>query len=353
MSNRARFLSFITTAVASIAGIALFGIACRGVWALSVHIQRGDTPSTLLVGLLSLAAFLVSLVFLMPSAVRHMIELGGKPGYHGPVSFGASLVLFAVLLACAEAGRQPGNLVFGILSRASFAALVAVFSVLFLVLFIYPGFAYPARKRDEPTVPAPKARLVEGLDHIKSPWLRGAIRITGTGYLVLLGFAFYAHQFAQVIPEPAIVEANRRYLVLTCFLTLLPWGALLAAHPISYGSTLTDHVRAKWFLLLSIGLVHGLACIALPERGLPIVANALLEAKLEIQSYQVISSKPKSGLRGCGAKVVILLNPEPGRNYDLCRVPVTIAERTKSGDMLDVIGKSAGFGMTIEGFKLR
>jgi hypothetical protein len=351
--GRGLFVPLITTVVAIVTGAALFATACRGIWALSVHIQRGDTSSALSVGLLSIAAFVVSLLFLMPSALRHIIELGGKPGYRGPITFGASLVLFAVLLASAGAERQPGNLVFGILTRASFAALVLTYSVLFLIVFIYPGYAYPARQRDEPTVPAPKPRIVQGLDHIKSPWLRGAIRITGIGYLMLLGFAFYAHQFAHVIPEPAIVEANRRYLILTCLLTLLPLGALLAAHPISDGSTLTDHFRAKVFPLLGIGLIHGLACIVLPERGLPIVANALLEAKLEIQSFQVTSAKPKSGLRGCGAKMVILLNPETGRNYDLCRVPVKIAERAKSGDLLDVLGKSSGFGLTIEGFKLR
>jgi hypothetical protein len=352
--GRGLFVPIITTTVAIITGAALFATACRGIWALSVHIQRGDTSSALSVGLLSLAAFLVSLAFLMPSVLRRMIELGGKPGYRGPISFGASLVLLAVLLACAGAERQPGNLMFGILTRASFAALVLTYSVLFLIVFIYPGYAYPARQRgDALPVQAPRPRIVNGLDHIKTPWLRGVIRVAALGYLALWGFAFYAFQFAQVIPEPVIVEANRRYLVWTVLLSLLPLGAFLAAAPISDGKTFMDHVRAKWFLLLGIGLFNGFAFIDLPERGLPILANALFEAKLEVQSYQVISAKPKSGLRGCGARVVILLNPETGRSYGLCRVPIKIAERAKSGDMLDVLGRSAGFGLTIERFQLR
>jgi hypothetical protein len=297
---------------------------------------------------------LVSLAFLMPGVLRRMIELGGKPGYRGPISFGASLVLFAVLLASAGAERQPGNLVFGILARGSFAALVLAFSALFLVLFIYPGFAYPARRKgDAPPVQAPSLQVVKGLDHIKTPWMRGVIRVAAFGYLALWGFAFYVFQFANVIPEPAIVEANRRYLVLTTLLSLLPMGAFLAAAPISNGKTFMDHVRAKWFLFLGFGLINGFAVMDVMERGLPIVANAVLGAKLEIRSYKVISAKPKSGLRGCGAKVVILLNPETDRSYDLCRMPQEIAERARSGDMLDVLGKSAGFGMTIERLQLR
>lgn len=351
---RVSITSLITKAVALITGLVLFGIACRGIWALSVHIQRGDASSALSVGVLSLAAFLVSLLFLMPSTLRHIIELDGKPGYRGPISFGASLVLFAVLLASAGVERQSGNLVLGLLPRSSFYAIVLTYCSLFLIVFIYPGFAYPARRqRGAPPVPDPKPRIVQGLDHIKSPWLRGVIRVAALGYLALWGFAFYVFLSANVIPEPAIVEANRRYLVLTTLLSLLPVGAFLAAAPISDGKTLPDHVRAKWFLFLGFGLITGFAVMDVTERGLPIVANAVLESKLEIRSYKVISAKPKSGLRGCGAKIVILLNPETGRSYDLCRVPIKIAERAKGGDMLDILGRSAGFGMTIERFQLR
>lgn len=352
--NRVRFLSIITTVVATITGLALIATAGTGLLALIVHSQRGDTSSALAVGLFSIAAFLVSLVFLLPSALRRMIELSGKPGYRGPITFATSLVLLAVLLASAVSVRASGNLVFGTIPRGTFYGIMLMYFALFLLLFVYPGFGFPARRqREAPPVHDHKPRVVQGFDHIKSPWLRRAITVTIVGHLVIWVFAFYALLFANVVPKPVIVETNRSYLVWTIILSIVPLSVLIAAQPIIGGQTLMDHVRVKRLMLLGLGAANGAACIALPERGLPIIANAVLEAKLETQSYQVISAKAKSGLRGCGAKVVVLLNPETGRSYDLCRVPVNIAERAKSGDMLDVIGTSAGFGMTIEGFKLR
>jgi hypothetical protein len=118
--GRQRFVSAITTTVAIITGLALFMIAGTGVRALGVHILRGDTVSALSVAGLLLAAFVVCLMFLMPGALRQMIELGGRPGYRGPMAFGASLVLLAVLVASAGAEGRSGNLVLGLLPRAAF-----------------------------------------------------------------------------------------------------------------------------------------------------------------------------------------------------------------------------------------
>lgn len=266
--GRERFVLVISTTVAILTGLALFAIACRGIWGLSIYIQREEILSALSIGVLSLGAFLLSLLFLMPKAFRHIIQLGGKPENRGPITFGASLVLLAVLLASAVSVRESGNLVFGVLPRGYFSAVVALFSVMFLALFVFPGLAYPARRKgDALSVQTPTLRTVKGLYNIKTPWLRRVIKITVIGNVALWGLAVYAQLFAQVIPEPGIVEANRRYLILTFLLSLLPLSMLLVATPINGGSTLMDHVRAKGFLLLGIGVLNGFACIDVSERG--------------------------------------------------------------------------------------
>lgn len=164
---------------------------------------------------------------------------------------------------------------------------------------------------------------------------------------MLLAFCFW--QFAQVIPDPAILDANRSWFALSLLLVSLPITIPILRAPITGDATTwTDHLRAKWAHVLGVVMFNGLIVLALPERGLPILANAALGASWETRPYMVISATAKSGLRGCGARIEILLNPATGRTYGLCGMPKIIAERARPGDTLNVLGKTSGYGLVIE-----
>ena len=341
----AKYISLLTASVSVITGLALFGIAWAGVRVAIIHVLHGDPSRALIVGTMALVAFLTCLLFLMPSMLRQFVERGARPDLLGPIRFGASLVLLTLLLGYAVLLMRPEALLFGVLPRGGLFSMTLIFAMLFCLVFIYPGLAYPKGIQAPP--PRPKPQIVHAPPQLP-PVLRGAFRTLIIANVLLGLFSAYAFLFGRVIPDPTIVEANREYLLLSAFLASLPLGLHIATRPITQGRTLIDHLRAKGPLLLSVIAVNGLVCLALPERGLPILANALGDAKPEARSYRVISARPMSGLKFCGAKVVIELDPETGRRFDLCHMPVNIAERAKPGDTLYFSGKSAGFGLTPE-----
>lgn len=341
----AKYISLLTASVSVVTGLALFGIAWAGVRVAIIHVLHGDPSRALIVGTMALVAFLTCLLFLMPSMLRQFVELGARPDLRGPIRFGASLVLLTLMVGYAVLLMRPEALLFGVLPRGALFPMTLIFAMLFCLVFIYPGLAYPKGVQVPP--PRPKPQIVHGPPQLP-PVLRGAFRTLIIANVLLGLFSAYAFLFGRVIPDPTIVEANREYLLLNAFLVSLPLGLHFAARPITQGRTLIDHLRAKGPLLLSVIAVNGLVCLALPERGLPILANALCDAKPEARSYRVISARPMSGLKFCGAKVVIELDPETGRRFDLCHMPVNIAERAKPGDTLYFSGKSAGFGLMPE-----
>lgn len=347
----AKYITLLIASVSAVTGLALFGIAWAGVQAAILHVRNGDPSEALIVGAMALAAFLTCLMFVMSGMLRQFIELGARPALRGPIRFGASLVLLVLLLAYAVVQKGTGALLFGFLPRDALFPMTLIFAVLFCVVFIYPGLAYPKGVKEPPRVVAPRPRIVNEPAQLP-PVLRVALLIASIATILLGLFATYAFLFGRVIPDPDIIEANRKYLPLSAFLASLPFGLHIATRPITDGRTLIDHLRAKGPLLLTFVGINGLICVALPERGLPILANAVLDAKPETQSYRVISAKPRSGIRFCGAKVEIELDPATGRRFDLCHMPVEIAKRAKPGDALYFHGRSAGFGMTPEGIML-
>lgn len=347
----AKYISLLTATVSAVCGLALFGIAWAGVRAAIFHVLHGDLSKALIVGAMVLAAFLACLIFVMSGMLRQFVELSARPHLRGPIRFGASLVLLTLLLGSAVAQKRPEALLFGFLPRDALFPMTLIFAVLFCVVFIYPGLAYPKGVKAPPRVVVPRPQIVNGPAYLP-PVLRGALRIVSFATLLLGLFAAYAFLLGRVIPDPEIIEANRKYLPLSALLASLPLCLLIATQPITNGRTLIDHLRAKGPLVLVFVVINGLICIALPERGLPILANAVLDAKPETRSYRVVSAKPRSGLRFCGAKVVIELDPATGRRFDLCHMPVEIAKRAMPGDELYFHGKSAGFGLTPEGITL-
>lgn len=329
------------------AGLSLFGIAATGARAVTSHLWYGDLRSALIVGTLAALCFAASLIFLMPGRLRRLIAL--RAGSFAQVFF-AIVVLFVVLVATAVVERGAGEKVLGLVPRGFIVPISATLSILFFVAFVFPGIAYPAsikNKAPRPAGPAPK--LVPVDNTLLSPWLRFALRALAIAHVALWGLAFWAWAFATVIPEPAIIEANRKYIVLTLLLSILPLGTFLALAPITNGSTRQDHLRVKLPVLLGLLLGNGLAAVVLPERVLPKVANAVLGASWETRPYAVVSSTAKSGLKGCRVKVVILLNPATGRKYDLCGVSKTIAERARPGATLNVLGKTSGYDWSSNG----
>ena len=346
------FARFITTATALMAGLALFAIAASGVRAVTSHLWYGNFRSALIVGTIAALCFAASLMFLMPGQRRRIIAAGEAPNYRPVVRLAASLVMFAVLIAAAVLERGAGDKTFGLVPRGLIFPASLAFAMLLLVTFIYPGLAYRLsdRPRTEPRPePRPAPEMALQAINLRSPVLRLGLRLLGIGYLVLVALAFYFWLFAKVIPHPAIIEANRSYFALSLLLLSLPIAIPVLRTPITGdGTAWTDHLRAKWAAMLGLVMFNSLIVLVLPERGLPILANAALGASLETRPYTVVSSKPKSGLKGCGAKMVILLNPETGRTYGLCGMSKAIAERAAPGDTLHVLGKTSGYGLVIQ-----
>lgn len=152
-----------------------------------------------------------------------------------------------------------------------------------------------------------------------------------------------------MLPDPAIIATNRRYLALSIALPTLAIAIPLWRIPITGTAQGREaHFRAKAPVILGLLLFNGLMAIGLRERALPIVANAVLGAREESRAVTVVEARPRSGLRGCGAKIVVLLDPGTGRHYDLCRMPKELAEKARPGDRLILHGRTAGYGLVLK-----
>lgn len=351
MTNRT-FTSVITTATAIMAGLSLFWIATTGARAAAVHLWHGDIRPALLVGAIAALCLGASLIFLMPAQRRRIIAAGETPQYRQIVGFWASLILLAVLIGAAVLSKGTGDTVLGFVPRSVIFPASVGFALLFLVTFIFPGLAYrlSALPRTKPRAnPRPAPELSWSVTNVRSPALRIGLRVLASGYAVLLLLAFCFWQFAQVIPDPAILDANRSWFALSLLLVSLPLAIPILRAPITGDATTwTDHLRAKWAHVLGVVMFNGLIVLVLPERGLPILANAALGAGWETRPYTVVSAAAKSGLRGCGARIEILLNPATGRTYGLCGIPKGVAGQARPGDTLLVLGRSAGYGLVIK-----
>jgi len=351
-----RKLSLIVTALAALmAGAALFAIAARGIWASVSHALTGNAGNALLVGLIAVACFLAALAFLVPGWFRRIIRTGEQRRYRMPVTFGASVVLLVIAFGAAVTDRASGDQISGLVPHKALLPATLAFAALFCLAFIVPGLAYrmnpdgKASLPDASRAPRPAPKLAWSVDNLGSPGLRRAVQASGLVYVALAGLAFYAWAFASVLPDPAIVEANRRFISLSILLPTLVIGLPLWRAPITGGAGgRLDHFKAKGPALLGLLMFNGLMAVNLPERALPILASWVMPGHVDSRAVTVVAAKPRSGQRGCGAKIVILLNPATGRQYDLCHMPHDVARKARPGDGLILHGTSAGFGLVLE-----
>ncbi len=311
--------------------------------------------SALIAGSLAFACFVAALTFLMPGRLRRVVRAGEQPRLRPLVRLGAICVLFVLLIGAAVTDRAAGERILGLVPHAALWPVALAFALLFTLAFILPGLAYrtdPAVTSPVPSVPKaprPLPKLAWSVNDIRSPALRRVLQTAIWAYIALVGFAFYAWAFASVLPDPSILEANRKYLTGTILLSTLVMSLpLLRARLSDDTRDRLTHFRVKAPILLGLLMFNGLMAMSLPERALPIAANWVLGDREESREVLVVESKPRSGQRGCGTKIVVVLNPETGRRYDLCHMPKTIAEAARPGDKLLLHGQSSGYGLVLE-----
>lgn len=345
----------VTVMAALLAGAGLFAIAARGMHAAAIHVATGNTGSAMSVGIIASGSFLAALAFLMPSLRRRVIQAGGESGNRPAIRLGAIVVLFTLLIAAMVTDRAAGDRILGLVPHAALWPVTLGVALLFTLAFIFPGFAFrngaaPASGRSRASeTPRPSPKLVWTVHQLRSPVVRRAVQALAIAYFGLIGLAFYAWAIASVLPDPAILEANRKYLWMTI---LVP--TLAMAIPIWRAAITGDmqdratHLKLKAPIILGALLFNVLMAISLPERALPIVANIALGAQEESREVIVLEAKPRSGQRGCGAKIVVLLDRETKRDYDLCHMPRHLAEMAVPGDRLVLHGLSAGYGLVLK-----
>lgn len=354
--NVVRSFSLAVTAVAAVmAGAGLFAIAARAMHAAVIHLATGNAASAVIVGVIALCCFLAALIFLMPSLLRRLIQAGEEPRHRPAIRLGAIVVLFTLLIAAKVTDRAAADRILGLVPHAALWPATLGVALLFTLAFILPGFAYstgaagasdPSRVPDTPRT---ESKLAWSVNNLRSPFLRRAVQALGIGYLALIVLAFYAWAFASVLPDPAILAANRKYLMVTILLPTLAMALPIWRAAITGDAKGTrTHLNVKAPIILGLLLFNGLMAVSLPERALPIVANLALGAHDERREVVVVEAKPRSGQRGCGAKIVVLLDRGTGREYDLCHMPRALAEKARPGDRLVLHGLSAGYGLVLE-----
>ena len=311
--------------------------------------------SALIVGSLAFACFVAALTFLMPGRLRRVVRAGEQPRLRPLVRLGAICVLFVLLIGAAVTDRAAGERILGLVPHAALWPVALAFALLFTLAFILPGLAYrtdPAVTSPVPSVPRaprPLPKLAWSVKDLRSPALRRVLQAAFWAYIALVGFAFYAWAFTSVLPDPSIIEANRKYIIVTILLSTLVMGLPIVRARLSDGARdRLTHFRVKVPIFLGLLMFNGLAAVNLPERALPIAANWVLGDREESREVLVVEAKPRSGQRGCGAKIVVLLTPETGRRYDLCHMPKPIAEAARPGDKLLLHGQSSGYGLVLE-----
>ena len=345
----------VTAVAAFLAGAGLFAIAARGARAGTIHFLTGNMASALIVGSLAFACFVAALTFLMPGRLRRVVRAGEQPRLRPLVRLGAICVLFVLLIGAAVTDRAAGERILGLVPHTALWPVALAFAILFTLAFILPGLAYrtdpvePSPVPSVPRAPRPLPKLAWSVKDLRSPALRRVLQAAFWAYIALVGFAFYAWAFTSVLPDPSIIEANRKYIIVTILLSTLVMGLPIVRARLSDGARdRLTHFRVKVPIFLGLLMFNGLAAVNLPERALPIAANWVLGHREESREVLVVEAKPRSGQRGCGAKIVVLLTPETGRRYDLCHMPKSIAEAAHPGDTLLLQGQSAGYGLVLE-----
>ena len=273
----------VTAVAAFLAGAGLFAIAARGIRAGTIHFLTGNMASALIVGSLAFACFVAALTFLMPGRLRRVVRAGEQPRLRTLVRLGAICVLFVLLIGAAVTDRAAGERILGLVPHAALWPVALAFALLFTLAFILPGLAYrtdPAVTSPVPSVPKaprPLPKLAWSVNDIRSPALRRVLQTAIWAYIALVGFAFYAWAFASVLPDPSILEANRKYLTGTILLSTLVMSLpLLRARLSDDTRDRLTHFRVKAPILLGLLMFNGLMAMSLPERALPIAANWVL-----------------------------------------------------------------------------
>lgn len=340
----------LTTLTAIMAGAALMAIAANGLSAAPLHAMHGNASSAALTFLIATVCALTALLFWLPSARRRILAATASRDGRGLVTLCCAVALTAILIAAAVATRVPASVIYGVIPKGLILPAAASFAVLFTVVFILPGLAYRPYHPRLPAAPAvagPPSKIDWDVRRLRSPALRLAVRALVLGYLALLALAFYAWQFAAVIPDADILGWNRRWVSVTIAVATLPFAMLVAKARLSGGAVdRASHLRAKVPVILGLLLFNGLLAVMLPERVLPLVTNALSNRPESARSYLITEAKARSGLRGCGARIVVHVAGPDSRTYGLCRMPADLSSRAEPGDTLLLFGRDGRFGMT-------
>lgn len=362
----------ITFLASVMAGLALLAIAAGGVSAGLIHGYSGNLPSLLVVLPITAAAFVLSLLFLLPGWAHRVRQSSRDRLTRVWLRFGAGLLLCVLTLAFLMAMVPQGGSVLGLWPRAWLPLTFAAFAPLFFMAFILPGFAYrvsdtqraaepvaepvaasPAQIRPQPASqpgPQPEVAPASPTDRTwprlkPGPVLKVLINLT----IGLAAAAWLAILSVDVVPTAEGLDrlelpSRVAFLALT-----LPLLVLIATSPLSHGATAAKRVVLKTFLIAMMAILGGLWGMALPPRIAPFVAEVLHGSEQGTLQYRVAANGTNSSRHGnCRASVTVIIDAASDRSFEVCRIPRALVEQLEPGQMIEFSGRMTDYGLIWE-----
>ena len=279
-------------------------------------------------------------VFAVPTLRRAILRQTSRSGTRGLIAFLATLVLFLILF--------PAVMLIG--SRTGLALCLG-FALLYTLAFILPGLAYrPYRQTAAP----PDQPLVE---HPVRP--KDIARYRPLALIALplffLGMiqAIAGMLFIAATPSPEWRAAGWFWLPLTTALLFLPILPAILIRRYSGGSGGIDSPLGQRIVLLLGGLgVSILFAWQFQTKTLVWGWNKITGAAVGMQTFVVAKAEPRSGLRGCHARIIAFAKDRPEATFDLCNYPRTFVETLSPGDVLSATARTSYFGLSEIGLRV-
>lgn len=348
--------------------IVAFVAGLFGLLAAAITLQKalqwwmyGDPLNGVYLALFGLGLFLFARCFLISKPYTRMLRIAAHWTIRVP--FFSLCVLWLLIIGLIFDATSPWDLV-GLPSYMPWlfsTQAVVVVAVLFILVFLVPGFAYRPYRNSGETQDAggihaqtfePNSAVLYGNKNSAKPLVRnkGPISkaleaVLGLAALAIIGSGIYGMTYAQFISSAAHVAYVKQFLVWIVLGTALCLYGLL--YLISNGKGKIRNPIARFVvasvLVVPFSLVSGPAA----QSGLPALLSLLEKGSydnpIEITVVKRIGSA--TSRRSCDRKATVLWEVH---NRQLCNVPDHIWQDLRPGQKLELEGYLTDYGFRYE-----
>lgn len=329
-----RFAAGLTRLVIILSALVLAAIAGHLGWTSWLFLSSGAKDGNVARIAITLGYVALLAAFVLPGLRRRILAATARPGARGPVIVLATIVLFFPILIPLVAVAPNGWPLAGTIG----------FAVAYAAVFIFPGYAYRPwhAPRSKGGVPVKGPSWV-----IRSPVLRRLGILWVVVFLGGLGLTIAGMLFIRAAPSPGWLRTVWLTLPLTTLVLAAPLLAIIRSMTWTGGTGGLDSPTGQRVMLIASGLlVCGLIAWQVQTKAFVWGWNRLTEAPIRAQAFTVLEAKPRSGLKGCGARIIARAQDRPEEKIDLCNYSRDFVASLKPGDTIATLARESRFGMS-------